>query len=83
MPRGTAQAYLTTDAAILSTPPPLPSIEPGRAWHAAQSSGRAEFQDGFGRFGMEGGCTIVGDGSSGLLEVVRLASEKFPAETGP
>ena len=31
MPRGTSQAYLTTDAAILPTPPPLPSIEPGRA----------------------------------------------------
>jgi len=34
MPRGTAQAYLTTDTAILPTPGPLPSIEPGRepAW---------------------------------------------------
>ena len=28
-------------------------------WHAAQSSGRADFQDGLDCFGMEGGCTIV------------------------
>ena len=30
MPRGTARTHLTTDAAILPTPRPLPSIEPGR-----------------------------------------------------
>ena len=30
MPRGTARAHLTTDAAILLTLWPLPSIEPGR-----------------------------------------------------
>ena len=30
MPRGTARTHLTTDAAILPTPRPFPSIEPGR-----------------------------------------------------
>ena len=30
MPRGTARTHLTTDTAILPTPRPLPSIEPGR-----------------------------------------------------
>ena len=32
MPTGTAQAHLTTDAAILPTPQPLPSIEPEQTY---------------------------------------------------
>ena len=33
MPRGTARAHLTTDAAILPTPRPLPSMLPERTLH--------------------------------------------------